>query len=112
MRDGCELAQHKLLAPTCQAFNTTTPASATSKWGFMNASGKPHRFNWDTKRVRDLTVQTGAISYAPGQWLSMETAGANVPAGQIKTFGLSDFSAAAICVAGVNYVDVEFRSRK
>ncbi len=109
VRDGTELAQHQLVCATSVVGDT----SAAAKFAYVVSTGQPHSFKWSANGVKALTISnTGAVTYAAGAWKSVESAGSNVPDGQLKAYGQSDYTTALPCVSGVHYLDVEFRSRK
>jgi len=108
VREGTELAQHiMLIASPIQGAGT-----AATTFGFRSANSKPFVLSWSTKKVANLSIQTGAVSYSPGVWKAIQTAGSNNPDGQLKPYGTCDLTAVAVCCTGIHYLDVEFRSRK
>jgi len=110
VRAVTELSQHSLLAARA------TGSAANSNlltYTFNSATATPHVLRWKTGPVKDLSIGgTGLIEASPGQWKSIKAAGSNNPDGWFKMVGISDFAAVATVLSGINYVDVEFRSRR
>lgn len=115
VRQGCELAQHTLTAPSLVSNRASPTGSAdpgSCQYGFLHANGKPYVLWFTTPRGGGLSVQSGSISYSPGMWKSTEASGSNNPDGQLKCYFASAFTSSAVCITGIIYMDVEFRRRK
>lgn len=109
VRQGTELAQHKLLAacPVSQATNTTALS-----FSFPTLGSTPHLLRWRTGPVTQIGITSGAITAATGQWKNINSSGNNSPDGWLKFYGTTDLAATAVQVYGINRVFVEFRSRR
>lgn len=111
VREGCELAQHALFAPSLVLGDSTSLGA--ERFGYVLQGGKPLEFHWRTGKARALVVQSGLLSYTPGAWKSIEAAGSNNPDGSIKGFGqFASTGGVRTVISGVVYLDIEFRSRR
>jgi hypothetical protein len=107
VRNGCELAQHKLTVPSTIVANGST--LTVTQNGPMNAEGNRFRFKV-TKPILYIN-SSGNVGSAPGQWKELPTAGSNAsPDGYIKCYSATGTSVGG--TFGIFYMDVELRSRK
>ncbi len=110
VREGCELSQHTLVSGSQILVDAI---AGTTRVGYFNSLGAPHQFKFHLKEVEAPTINlSGAINFSAGMWKSANAAGGNSPDGSLKVYGTSSNTTAVVCVAGIVYLRVHFRSRK
>ncbi len=110
VREGCELAQHALV---CGSHLLTDAVAGTTRMAFLPSTGKPHTFKFSLNEVKAPTINvSGAINFSAGMWKSANGAGGNSPDGSLKAYGVSSSATTVVCVSGIVYLEVHFRSRK
>ncbi len=110
VRNGCELAQHQLLAGA----GADTTASAISIESFVPSTAHPQVFRWKPSKAGAVTVSaSGAVNSWPGMWKQVPTAGSNgAPDGYLKFYNYNGLASATRVCTGVLFYEVELRSRK
>lgn len=101
VRQGCELAQHKLL--NASLITAGTP----DVFGYLTKGGDPHRFRFVVPK--DVTLTNSASVGGGGGWVSTAS---TIVFGYLKPYSVFGQTSAVICVSGIVYVDMELRYRK
>ncbi len=109
VRNGCEMAQHQLVAPV----GITNNGTAVTIAGFTPTTARPLTFRFQPK-MKSLSINaSGAVTAAPGSWKALPTAGSNgAPDGWMKFYNYNGLTNGQAIAGGVLFYEVELRSRK